>query len=84
MYVHGKGAGGCLFAGISPRMTGFDPRRVRFRFMENEVVLGHICFLIVWFFSVSIIPPLLRIDPNKHKWTKKGNLHTALLFLVGI
>ena len=49
VYVHGKGAGGCLFAGLSPRMTGFDPRRVRFRFMGNEVVMGHVCFLIVWF-----------------------------------
>jgi len=50
VYVQGKGKGGCLFAGLLPRMTGFDPRRVRFMFMGNEVVMGYVCFLIVRFF----------------------------------
>lgn len=80
--VHGKGAGCCLFAGLSPRMPGFDPRRVRVRFMGSEVVMGHVCFLIVWFSPVTIISPMLHIDPLKQKWTEKGNLHTEHCYFL--
>ena len=47
-----------IVAGLSPRMYGFNPRPVQVGFVVNNVTV--ILLQVLWFFPVSIIPPMLQ------------------------
>ena len=44
-----------LFADLSPRRAGFNPRRIHVRFVVDEVALGQVFLRVIQFSSASII-----------------------------
>jgi hypothetical protein len=50
-----------LVAGLSPWMPGFTPWSVHVVFVVDKVALGQVFLRVLWFFSLSIIPPWLSI-----------------------
>jgi hypothetical protein len=50
-----------LVAWLSPRRPGLNPRPVRVGFVVGKVALGQAFLRVLWFSSVSTIPPVLHI-----------------------
>jgi len=49
-----------LVAFLSPRRYWFDPRSVSFGSVVDKVALGQVSVLVLRFFPVSVIAPILR------------------------
>jgi hypothetical protein len=47
-----------LVVGLSPQMRGFNPGPIQVGFVVNNVTV--ILLQVLWFFPVSIIPPMLQ------------------------
>jgi hypothetical protein len=50
-----------LVIGLSSRRLGFVPGSVQVRYVVDKVAMRHDFLRVLWFSSVSFIPPLLSI-----------------------
>ena len=56
-----------LVAGLPPRKPGFDPGSVHVGFVVDKVALGQVLPLVLRFFPVSFIPPVLHYLEKRKK-----------------
>jgi hypothetical protein len=45
--------------GLSLRMSGFDPRQVRVKFVVYQMTLARVCLQILGISTATVIPPAL-------------------------
>jgi hypothetical protein len=85
MYVCGNGSGGLLVAGLLPRMTGFYPRPVRFRFVVNKLAMVYVSVWILWFFPLLVsFHQLSILTFRKTSGWRLGTFKQSIASLDGI
>jgi len=47
--------------GFSLRMSGFDPRKVRVKFVVDQMTLGRVCLQILGISPATVIQPALPV-----------------------
>jgi len=67
-----------IFADLSLRRPEYDPRSIRVVFVVNKLFLGQVDFPVLWFYPVSIIPPLLRAHLHLHATLTRGSIGQSL------
>jgi hypothetical protein len=65
-----------LVAGLSPRRLGIDPGSVNVGFVVDKVALGQVFPLVLRFYPVSFIPPVLHYTEKRKK--------KLIIFITGL